>query len=289
MTFSARSQLDKPQNALILSCRPKPNTSTMATKRQKQEEQILEMLKCHGRLDTDEVCNAFQISESTARRYFTSLEQQGELIRVHGGIILKDDTREYSFDRKAAIMTAEKSAIAKAAAELIQNNEQIFLDTGTTLRECGNFIAERLRRQVLSNIKIVTSSLAFTNYLPKLCNVTLTGGTVRTQRCDLAGITALNSLQKFRFDKAILGADAIGQDGTLFTTDEDTAALATTVIKLSASIIILADSSKIGQNAFVAYGQLTAPNFTLVTNPSPQHQLIDDFKKNGINVITATP
>lgn len=64
------------------------------------------------------------------------LEKEGFLDRIHGGAVLKDYQRsEYSFSVRATKNIAEKMAIGKKAAELVEENQCILLDSSSTALE----------------------------------------------------------------------------------------------------------------------------------------------------------
>ena len=55
-------------------------------KKEKNQEKLLRMLRCHGSLNINEVMRALTLSEASVRRYFAEMEQSGQAVRFHGGI-----------------------------------------------------------------------------------------------------------------------------------------------------------------------------------------------------------
>ena len=256
-------------------------------KRSKQEEHIVEMLKSRRRIELSEVCDALRVSEATARRYLSILEENGILIRTHGGAVLRDATGTYSYLKEATQMLEEKRCIAANAASLVQDGEHIFMDTGTTLNEFGNALYSRLSEGALRGISIVTNSLTHNESLAEYCDITLTGGRIRHDRRDLAGTIALWTLANYRFDKAFLGVDSIDDNGTLYTTDDDTAAMARQAIANSSQVIILVDSSKLGRTSYVTYSKLLPNKMVLITDNRMRESFRRHINGLGIQVITA--
>lgn len=256
--------------------------------REKNQEKILRMLRCHNALSISAVMKALKLSEASVRRYFAELERTGQVFRYHGGIrrISDKTSAGYQFDEAASSFAAEKHLIGIAAAELITDHDRLFFDSGTTVLECGNALAERFADGGLSDLRIVTNSLAFATGLTPLCPVTLTGGTIRPARMDLSGSVALENVRRYNFTKAILGTDAVSADGTLSTTDEETSSLAAAVLEHSREILILADSSKLGKSSFVPYGTLHDERVTLITDQPEDPELLEGFRQSGIKIIT---
>ena len=256
---------------------------------EKNRDRILSLLCQRGRLSIGDVVSELNASEATVRRYFTAMERSGELIRTYGGVCLPSSTNatEYHFKRQSISRIVEKKAIGLEAAKLICSHDRLFFDSGTTVRECGNFLANIIGQGIVGDISIATNSLVYSDDLAKCCRFSLLGGTVRLQRMDLCGLATLESLARFNFTKALLGADGISQDGQLYTMDEDTSLLAAAVLRQSRQALILADSSKLGNVSFAAYGTLKGPSFTLVTDEGVDQKLLDNFRKNGVNIVIA--
>ena len=260
-------------------------------KREETQEKILKMLRHYGRLTVGNIVSVLNVSEATVRRHFADLEQQGALLRVHGGVRLPvaADANEYLFQREAASRVREKRAIGQAAANLIADRDRIFFDSGTTVLECGHRLSTRLEESELSDVSVVTNSLVYGDSLALQCPVVLTGGTIRPKRMDLCGIVALNNLERYNFTKAVLGADGIADDGALTTTDEETSLLAAAAVAHSQAVLILADGSKLGRSSFVPYGALQGEKFTLITDNQADPAVLENLRKLGINIILADP
>ncbi|MBQ7696791.1 MAG: DeoR/GlpR transcriptional regulator [Lentisphaeria bacterium] len=255
--------------------------------REKNQEKILRMLRCHGSLSVGTVMRSLRLSEASVRRYFADLERSGQVFRYHGGIRLIVDKGNpgYRFDEAFSSFAAEKHLIGAAAAKLICSHDRLFFDSGTTVLECGNALAERLGNAECSDLRIVTNSLAFGAELTAFCPVGLTGGTMRLSRMDLCGSVTLENLRRCNFTKSFLGTDAISPEGILSSSDEETAELAATVLEHSDEAFILADSSKLGKKSFVSYGTLQAKKVTLITNTPEDMTIIENLRGAGAGIV----
>ncbi|MBR2373497.1 MAG: DeoR/GlpR transcriptional regulator [Lentisphaeria bacterium] len=256
--------------------------------KEKNLEKILRMLQCHGSLNINAVMKALALSEATVRRYFADMEHSGQAFRFHGGIRLVADRGNsgYHFHEAASTYTAEKHLIGSKAAALICDHDRLFFDSGTTVLECGNALAELLGTKKINDLRIVTNSLAFGEGLTPHCPVVLTGGMIRPSRMDLCGNVALENVRRYNFTKAFLGTDAISPQGVLSTTDEETSGIAAAVLEHSSNIYILADSSKLGKNAFVPYGTLFCSRVTLITDSLADKEMLSGWRKAGVNIVT---
>lgn len=254
--------------------------------KEKNQEKILRMLQCHGSLNVSAVMKALKLSEPTVRRYFAEMEHAGRVYRFHGGIRpVVNQTSGYLFNEAVSSFTAEKHQIGIKGAALIDSHDRLFFDSGTTVLECGNALTERLGKRELSDLRIITNSLAFSAGLAPHCPVVLTGGMMRLERMDLCGTVALENVRRYNFTKAFLGTDAVSDEGILSTTDEETSSLAAAVMEQSDEIFILADSSKLGKSSFVPYGSLNTPKTTLITDLSSGVTCLEKLQKKGFRII----
>lgn len=249
------------------------------------------MLNSHGSLSIAAIEKALRLSAASVRRYLADMERAGQLHRYHGGAraAVEKGGSGYQFYEASSAFTAEKHLIGRMAAELIADHDRLFFDSGTTVLECGNALAEILSSGRLKDLRIVTNSLAFASGLTPLCPVTLTGGMIRHSRMDLCGNVALENVRRYNFTKAILGTDAISNTGELSTTDEDTAALASALLEHCDEVFILADSSKLGKSSFVPYGTLRNSRTTLITDHLADANVLDELEQQNIRVLVASP
>ena len=251
---------------------------------------IRKLLCRNGRLSVCEVVSALGTSEATVRRYFTIMEGNGELVRTYGGVCLPSfaGNYDYHFNVKSSSNTVEKRQIGLAAARLISSHDRLFFDSGTTVYECENNLANFLIQGIIEDIIVCTNSLVYSEELAKSCRFNMLGGTLRVQRMDVCGMSTIANIRKHNFSKALLGADGISAEGQLFTTDEDTSLLAEAAIEQSKEVFVLADSTKLGQSSFSAYGSLCNSRFTLITDDKVDKALIENYKALGIEVKIAS-
>src|SRR5207244_11204708 len=124
-----------------------------------------------------DVGNRFSVSAVTARSDLDALSANGVVLRSHGGAVRYEPTQDYPLKLKATLHRSEKSRIGQAAAQLVQANETIILDSGTTTAE----IAKNLKRSKVK-FTVVTSALNIQNELADRPAISLfmLGGLIRT-------------------------------------------------------------------------------------------------------------
>jgi DeoR/GlpR family transcriptional regulator of sugar metabolism len=114
---------------------------------------IREMLEVEEFLDMERLKSALDASESTIRRDLAGLEGEGVLKRVYGGA-MAIETKDHSLDFawQSAHMTAEKRRIAAVAAALVEENQTVILDGGSTVAAVARELTGR-------SLHVITNSL----------------------------------------------------------------------------------------------------------------------------------
>jgi DeoR/GlpR family transcriptional regulator of sugar metabolism len=199
----------------------------------------------------------------TVRRDIERLDAEGLLERVHGGAIavLPRAADEPGFTAKSSLMTAEKHAIALAAARLVEPGATIGISAGTTTFEFARTIRQ------LPNLTVVTNSVPVAQLLHEGGGnsvVVLTGG-VRTPSDALVGPVAISALQGLHVDRLFLGAHGIDRSAGLTTPNLVEAETNRALVRASRSVCVLADHTKVGIVGLSTFMQLEEVD-TLITD-----------------------
>lgn len=239
---------------------------------------ILEMLKNSHTVKLKDIARKTGASESTIRRDLDQLEQQGELRRVHGGASLKNPaSEEPSMGEKATKFHQEKITIAAYAASLVNKGDSIFIDAGSTTYEMLPFLRDK-------DIVVVTNGL---NHLDVLSDhqikTYVLGGYVKHRTRAVVGTGALQTLQKYRFDKCFIGTNGISIDSGFTTPDPEEASIKGTTLELSQQRFVLADHTKFEEISFMKFADLK--DAEIITNF--HGPAIDEYReKTNIKVVT---
>ncbi|HUX12634.1 MAG TPA: DeoR/GlpR family DNA-binding transcription regulator [Spirochaetia bacterium] len=219
---------------------------------------LVEMLQHRQRLDVNSVAGELSISEATVRRLFAQAERERKVIRVHGGVQLSPQiTHDYSYRVSAAHRSLQKTLIGNIAAGLVEDNDRLFLDSGTTVLKLAEALSVRLQTGRLKNLTVLTNSFTHIETLASWCKVILIGGEVRVERRDVCGSLAEKIIQMFHVEKAFFGADAVSIDAGFTTTDERTSRMQELIMQRAASSFILVDSEKFDRISFVGFAGLS--------------------------------
>ena len=253
-------------------------------KLEKRTAKLIGLLQSAEKLDIATVVSALKISEATARRLFTLLENDGKVIRIHGGIRLAQELEyDYSFRRLASTRKEQKTAIGETATDLVNNGDRLFLDSGTTILRFAEALSRKIQAGELKGVSVVTNSLSYIETLSDCCKVILTGGEIRTERRDVCGSVSEKNLTQYQFDKVFLGADAINLENGFMTSDEKTAEICRIAISNSEQAFVLADSEKFNRKSFVSYADIGSIR-EIVTDDKIDQKTRKAFEKKGIKI-----
>ena len=243
---------------------------------------ILELLSKTGKVKVSELSRLFNISEVTIRLDLAELEKGNLLERIHGGAVSTNKAYySMNFDERIKKYEKEKREIAKAAAELVEDNDTILINSGTTTF----FIAQELKK--LKALTVVTNSLIIAQELAHIqnFNVILLGGNYNYQYQFTYGDDAVRQIQKYKTDKLILSVDGVSADFGLTTHHHQEVEVNRIMMERVNQVIIVADFSKIGRENFATISALDNVD-TLITNSIANEEELKSIKIKGINVIT---
>ena len=170
-----------------------------------RKQQILDLLKTNGSVKVTQLSELLDVSEVTVRNYLADMEAKGLLSRVHGGAV-SSYKPYYSMNMTQRLETnqSEKVLIAQKIAEMIEPNDTIMLNSGTTtLFTFRKFPVDYNLNIVTNSIAIALEASSNPNY-----NVVLVGGAINTKYQFSYGSDAIEQLKNYHAEKLILSRDA---------------------------------------------------------------------------------
>jgi len=244
-------------------------------KRRQRLRQLLDLLATREELNVDEACQLTDASEATIRRAFAELAQAGEVKKTWGGIrntsAFRGIAAPLAFTKRLARETAEKRAIAQAAAALPQDGDVLMVDGGTTTFQMAEFIAGR-RLRVITNSLVIAQAIDQYQGSRRGAEVLVCGGTLQPESGIIAGPAAEAFLKRYRADWLFLGCAGVDAERV---TNYDEAVLASErlMVERSAKLVLLADHSKFGRTAMCQLCATKELNHFFTGKRAPQRTL----------------
>lgn len=207
---------------------------------------ILEKIHRNGKVTIQELSKELAVSRMTVRRDLDQLEDEGKVVRTHGGaMLIQTLIPEIPHSKKASQRTVQKRRIAKLAKSIVPEGAKILLDSGTTTLEIARELSTRQDLTIVTNdVKIAIELLESSS------QVILTGGDMQKGVGALIGPHAQHLLAQIRVDLLFLGATAIHLNSGITAPAMDKALIKKMMIDAAAETWVVADSSKFGKQSF---------------------------------------
>jgi DeoR family fructose operon transcriptional repressor len=205
-----------------------------------RQRKIVEELEKKDIIYIDDLVGIFdEVSESTIRRDLKILEEEGQIQTLRGGgVKLKGSSYDIPVVEKESMYKEEKERIARFAASLVQNNEVIYIDSGTTCLQMLKYLKEKTLTIITSNIQVLSEIDS-----PTLTCIIL-GGEVNKALDSISGPLTETTLKSLYFDKAFLGTSGYSLENGVNTPDFKEANKKSLVKEKSNECYVLADHSK---------------------------------------------
>ena len=178
---------------------------------------ILDKLDKESVVYLNDLVKYLDTSESTIRRDLNALHKAGLLKKVHGGATsLKDikiNTSDDKVEYRQNLNMDEKIKISEYAASLIEDNDLIYMDAGTTTELIIDFIKN-------TKAVFVTNGIVHAKKLiQKGCTTYILGGELKLITEAIVGVEAINSLRKYNFTKGFFGVNGVSIKNGFTTPD----------------------------------------------------------------------
>ncbi len=242
---------------------------------------ILERLSGNGSVSVADISDELGVSAATIRRDLDLLERQRLLARTHGGAVAQGVLYELPLRYKSARHKEEKLRIAREAAIRVADGHAVGLTGGTTTTEVARALVDHQRLTVVTNALNIASELAVR---PNL-KLVVTGGVARSESYELVGPLAEASLAGLNLDVVFVGADGVSLEAGLTTHHEVEAHTNRALIERAGSIVVVADSSKIGRVAFARICDVRAAD-ELITDRAADPRILAQLAETGVAVTT---
>lgn len=248
-----------------------------------RKQKILEILNRDGKVRVNELSALFQISDVTIRMDLADLEAKGLLSRVHGGAVSSYKTYyNMNMQQRLSANQDQKEAIARHIVEMIDENDTIMLNAGTTTLTVFRMIPPKINLSIVTNsVAIALEAGANPNF-----NVVLLGGVINAKHQFVYGDDAIAQLEKYHADKLILSVDGITPANGLTTFYNQEVELDRVMLTRSATKIIAADATKLGRTAFARIADISAADYIVTNSESTTPEETEVLRQSVQHFIT---
>ncbi|MVB10170.1 putative HTH-type transcriptional regulator YdjF [Caprobacter fermentans] len=250
--------------------------------RSQRIEEIRKYIYENKTVTLDDICETFQVSKSTLRRDLSAILQSSDIKKIYGGVTALPKKGLVSFEERNISNLEAKRRIAAAAAALIQENDIIFIDSGTTTLPIIDYIKEKRNITVLTNnVEIILHAIPYENI-----NIISLSGTLSRKTLSFTGASAVQVLQNYNISKAFMATTGFSIENGVTNSSPLESDIKRAVVQRSQKVHLLADSSKCNIVSLITYCGLDKIN-TLVTDASPSKEICNFVYNNGNEILVA--
>lgn len=210
---------------------------------EQRKKVILDTLEREGSLLVKEFASRLGISETTVRRDLNELDSLGVLKQVYGGAVRLEqgpNSLNLPVSQRSTRAIEAKKLVGKAAADLVHDNDILYIDPGTTSWEMIPYLKTKRNLTIISNSVRLLQCLDYIGHH----NIIQLGGTLRPDRLDTVGSLSQLCIEQLRGYKAFQGGDGIDIDFGLSAVDHESALIAKIILANARETCILADHTK---------------------------------------------
>lgn len=268
----------------------KENTNDLRDDRMSKKSdrinQLISIIKEKNGASIKELAKMLEVSEMTIRRDLEVLKSNHIVNNVYGATIYNPSNNLDSLDKNHTIVStkvkkeSEKSRIGKYAASLIEDNDIVILDSGST--------TEKLATNINDSIKITVLCFNY-NILTTLSNkehvkLIFSGGYFHPNTQMFESPEGLSLIKDIRATKVFVCAAGIHEKLGITCTDNYEAPTKKVIIQSAVQKILLADSSKFGEVKSSYFAELNEFQM-IITDTNLQNGWINYLTKIGIQLI----
>lgn len=249
-----------------------------------RHERILNLVDLEGSVEVAALAEEFSVSEMTVRRDLNALVKAGLVRRTHGGAT-RSFGRAYEtpYRVREGQHSATKALIAKKALSFIATGDAIGLDVGSTVLAVTRYLDQ------FSRLTVVTPSLRAVEQIASRVStdagfrVVVAGGVLRLEEQSMTGPHTVDTFRSLRLDTSFIGVAGFDMKSGATEHNLDDAEVKRAIIGASKQVVLLADSSKLGQVAFAEVAPADKID-ALITDDGAEPTVLDEIRAGGIDV-----
>jgi DeoR family transcriptional regulator, deoxyribose operon repressor len=209
---------------------------------------IMQTLQISKASSVQELSRQLNVSHMTVRRDLVSLVESEQVKILHGSVILhprtsaRSDESYYSLIAAGARCPEEKRRIGQLAASLIEPDDTLIIDSGSTTEYLAKYLPESFPYTVLCySLNIVSETVRRKN-----CRTIFAGGVYHENTMMFESPEGLDLIRRFRATKAFVSASGANHQFGVTCMNSYERETKKVMILSSLRKILLVDSSKLG-------------------------------------------
>jgi DeoR family myo-inositol catabolism operon transcriptional repressor len=230
----------------------------------------------------DQLCRIFDVSKNTIRRDLKEIISDGNFKKIYGGVTVKDNKDLLPFSERNINNLDAKKKIAAKAAELIEDSDVIFIDSGTTTIHMVDYIKEKKNLTVITNnLEVMIRVIPYENI--KLISLS---GELDRNTLSFTGDTASLVLKSYNISKAFMASAGVSINGGITNSSTKEYDIKSTAVKRSNNVYLLTSEDKFNMVAIMTYCTLDKLS-GIVTDGAPPQEIREYMDEHEIELFIA--
>lgn len=252
-----------------------------------RRNKIKELLFTERAVKVTDLARMFDVSEETIRRDLTQLENEGIAHRNYGGAVLVEEidsvlNLQPPMHQRQTQLFEEKDAIGKKASELVEPNQVVFVDAGSTTWRVSRHL------KTISGLTVVTNGTTVASELAQSQDavIFMISGQLNRRSMSVAGPKAEAEIQKYSANIAFLGTAGMAINKGFCSSDIYEAEVKKAMVASADRVVVVADHTKFARPGLLVFA--TFPQIdVLVTSSLADPKVLEKIAHLGVEVVVA--
>jgi len=251
--------------------------------REERINAIADYVDSVGTASLPELEKMFEISTNTLRRDIAQLTSENRLKKIYGGVTsTRSENYLRVFDERKALASADKAAIGELAVQLIQPNDLIFIDSGTTTASMASVLPTDFPYTVMTNsLLIINAAAALTNI-----KLMIVGSNFDRRTQSFIDLSDTSIFNRFNISKSFMAATGVSLTQGISNSEYNEFVIKKEVLARSEANYLLIDHEKFDQISLLRYGNL-GDLAGIITDSTPPKDYVAYLKEHKISLWTA--
>ena len=210
--------------------------------KEERYDRILSILEKEQYISALQLSKMLYVSLPTIRRDLAELRRRNQIIRSHGGAkVIQAEHIVAPLDFRKTVNAAEKRALCRQAATMVNDYDLIFIDSSTTTLQMADFLSDKKGITVITN-GIPLATLLVQKGIKTYC----TGGEIFENSLAHFGSFAEDFIQRFNIDTLFFSCHGVNENGVLTDPSLPETQIRRVAIHQSKKTVFLCDETKLG-------------------------------------------
>lgn len=233
----------------------------------------------------DTLCEEFAVSKNTIRRDIDTLLERGTIKKVYGGVTAVDSSPSVPqlipYNERNTLLPDEKDSICRLCAQFIEDNDIIYIDTGTTCLNLIDYISEKECTILTNSLQLFLKAVQY----PKLTVISMPG-VLKRETLSFAGTEVNEYLKTYNINKAFMACTGVTIKNGLTNASLEEYIVKKAVMENSQYRYLLADHTKFGRASLMTYWPLTQVDH-IITDQELPAEYKETCLLNGVGISVA--